>query len=99
MHEQDKWGYCSWYYSEPVSLGLKACGPCSHSACQGFIVMCAELETVFTMDETKRIKLCGIPSHQKLQNSADFDKFRNTEFRVIPRNSGQFRILYGIYGI
>jgi hypothetical protein len=33
------------------------------------------------------------------QNSAEFDKFRNTEFRFIPRNSGQFRILWGIYGI
>ncbi len=56
------------------------------------------------MDEIKRIKLCGIPLHQKLRNSADFDKSRNTEFRVIPRNSGQlyyteyteFKKTYGI---
>ncbi len=31
-----------------------------------------ELETVFTTDETKRIKLCGIPWHQKSRNSAKF---------------------------
>ncbi len=38
-------------------------------------------------------------SHGIPRNSAEFFEFRNTEFRVIPRNLGQFRILYGIYGI
>ncbi len=38
-------------------------------------------------------------SHGIPRNSAEFYEFRNTEFRVIPRNLGQFRILYGIYGI
>ncbi len=37
-------------------------------------------------------------SHGIPRNSAEFYEFRNTEFRVIPRNLGQFRILYGIYG-
>ncbi len=41
--------------------------------------------------EFRDTKSHGIP-----RNSAEFDTFRNTEFRVNPRNLGQFRILYGI---
>jgi hypothetical protein len=36
-------------------------------------------------------KIHGIP-----RNSVEFYEFRYTEFRVIPRNLGQFRLLYGI---
>ncbi len=37
-----------------------------------------------------------------MRNSAkfrEFNEFRDTEFRIIPRNFEQFRIVYGIYGI
>ncbi len=56
-------------------------------------------EAVFTMSEHKRIKLCRISWLQKSRNSTEFNEFRNTEFCVIPRNLGQFCILYGINGI
>ncbi len=43
-------------------------------------------ETVFAIEEEIRIKLL-------------YAEFRDTKSHGIPRNSGQFRILYGIFGI
>ncbi len=39
------------------------------------------------------MEFCDTKSHGIPQNSAKFDEFRNTEFRVIPRNLGRFRIV------
>jgi hypothetical protein len=49
--------------------------------------------------QLRKLKICGISLCQKSRNSAEFDEFCNMEFRIIPRNFGQFRIVYGIYGI
>ncbi len=43
-----------------------------------------------------KLKLCRISLYQKSRNSAEFDKFRNTEFRTIPPNFGPLRIVYRI---
>jgi hypothetical protein len=42
---------------------------------------------------TKKLKFPEI-----VCNSADLAAFRDTEFRIIPRNFWQFRIAYGMYG-